>query len=362
MPGKSSLEWHRHYRDRREELEDFWGRRASAPNLRARYRVFGASVSMASNHECAAAAFELSHPQFSQVPGNADDLPGYELQFAVDPGRETTDVPDDLSTHMRRFGGGDWLLIDAGIWGSAHIDLRARTAHFILSPALARRPDLISSCMLNTVILNLFIGSAGAGMLHASCLLKEGGERMLLLMAPHNTGKSTTALRLVQAGYRLLTDSMVFVRETSAGTQLLGFPVGRIKLRADVRREVVAANAAIEEWLEPEEVRSETKHSLDLRRYRPECVQSEAVLVPPCVDLCLLERTGKLETTLHPALAQTVMEAVVANSLYCDRDEVWLPNLELLSRLVEGADCFHLAAGTDVASLVGVIEGMGERP
>ena len=354
------MDWSSLYRRHRDHLEDFWNRKGNAPTLHAHYRIFGAEVAVAANHRCAAEALELSLPLFSTVAdsGTAESL-RFELQFAVDGRLKADAVPEDLSRHIHRMGEAEWLLISAAEWGTAHVDLRAGAARIALSPQLAARPELISGHLLNTILLNLFIGSGRVGMLHASCLLREG--RGLLLLAPHNTGKSTTAWRLIQEGYQLLTDSMVFVSGPSAGRQLMGFPVGRIKLRTDSMREAVTVDASLADLFEAEQVRSETKHSLDLRQCDPSRVVDQAVPIPEHLDLCLMSRSGRSQTELRPAMADEVAEAIMANSLYFDTETVWSRNLELIGDLVDNAVCHHLEAGTDAKGLVKALEQLGAK-
>jgi hypothetical protein len=49
------------------------------------------------------------------------------------------------------------------------------------------------------------------------------------------------------------------------------------------------------------------------------------------------------------------METVMANSLFYDEADVWEKNLASIRPLVEQARCYHLAAGSDPASLVATI-------
>ena len=178
----------------------------------------------------------------------------------------------------------------------------------VLTPQLAQRPDLVSRCLLNTIITNFFIAS-GYAMLHASCLYHQG--RGVLLMATHNSGKSTTALRLALAGYPLLSDSMIFLTPGREQPQLLGFPVGRIKLR----RDMIPAFPQVQALLAPEMVRGETKHSFDLRQLDPDLVCEEAA-VHSEIDLCLLARGGGKDTQLCQASRQEVEASVMENSLF----------------------------------------------
>jgi hypothetical protein len=198
------------------------------------------------------------------------------------------------------------------------------------------------------VLTNFFIGG-GYGMLHASCLFRDG--RALLLVAPHNAGKSTTALRLALAGYRLVSDSMIFVPPDGTRLHLLGFPVGRIKLR----RDMVAAFPQVTPFLAPEPVGGEIKYSLDLRRLNAALVCTDAV-APGAVDLCLLARGADEQTRLLPVAESTLWEALMYNSLYYDTEAIWQRNLAQIERLVAHAAWHHLVIGSDPEQLVAALD------
>ena len=276
----------------------------------------------------------------------------FEIQTVVRAGAgDPGPVPDDLDKYILRAGESAWICLQAGSWGAAIADLRQGWGRLILTPELARRPDLIGARLLNTIILNLFIGG-GAGMLHASCLVR--GDRALLLLAPHNTGKSTTALHLVlRQRFALHTDSMLFLFD-APGSQLhlFGFPVGRIKLREDSMREAVAFEPELGRVAEPEFVREELKHNLDLRRYDASLIRTEALSNAEKLELCLLDRTNTDETVLRPAEPAAVMDAIFHNSLFYDTAEAWSGNLNLLRRLVERSTCHHLRVGRRIDGIV----------
>ena len=340
------------------ELEDFWGRRENSPTSCWRLRLFGREVEFATNaRDVVEKAVEHSEPLYATAPPEPDEARApfrVTVIVTAESGNEAAVVLDELEPRVWRTGHGRWLWIEAAGWGSACVDLEAAEAQLVLKRPFALRPDLVSRLLLNTVILNLFIAN-GVGMLHASCLLREG--KCLLLMAPHNTGKSTTAFHLVTAGYRLFTDSMVFVAGTPSQPRLLGFPVGRIKLRRDVFDEVVNQRRDVRQLATMETVRGEEKFNLDIRRLGSHLVQRE-VVEPRVVSLCLLSRSGDTSTQVAAAAGGVVAESVVKNSLYVDNDEVWRRNLAMVGAVVERAQHRHLIVGTDPAGIVAAVDGI----
>jgi hypothetical protein len=337
------------YQEYAAQLEDFWFRRQAVPCCQRDFRIMGRAVQLMSNEEEVLTAVDHTIPHYSTVtPLNHSP---WMIQIVVQPAPHAPGTaPDDLMQRIVYTGDDQWLLLHLSHWGQAHIDLAAGRATAVLTPELARRPDLVSQCLLHTILLNFLIAS-GWGMLHASCLVQA--ERVLLMLAPHNTGKSTTALRLALSGYALLTDSMVFVNSEMGRLQLLGYPVGRIKLRQDA----VAQFLRLRPYSTQEVVRQETKYSLDLRSVAEASVVETAVS-PTQITLCLLTRHDRPETTIRSAELSAVWEAVMLNSLYYDTQAVWESNLIQLERVVAQADAYHLTIGTDEVELLSAINSL----
>ncbi len=350
------------YAKYRPQHEDFWHRRALEPEFSRTFRVNGCSVEMTSNHAGVLTVADLVAPQYSVAPPRPGA--GFRLQIAVhaptvDPGPP----PEDMFPFIHYAGSGDWFNLHLGAWGSCFADLRTGFGVAILAPTFAARPDLVARHLINTLLTN-FLTRNGFAMLHATGLVRNGtplnGDRslrlrkasaqtathptrVLLLMAPHNSGKSTTALRLtLSRAFRLLTDSMVYLSETPDGLQLTGFPVGRGKLR----RDMLPHFPELAPLLTPEQVRDETKFVLDLHQLDSTLVYDEAI-VPDQIDLCLLKRNGQPKTFIQEATLEETWEAIMLNSLHNDTPEVWAENLRLIEPLVNRARLFHLEIGTE---------------
>jgi hypothetical protein len=337
------------FRNNQNCLEDFWGRRRNRPCCGRTVQVFDRRVELRSNDAGILEAVEHCLPLYSSAPlaKNAAFLIQFVVQTdAFDPGP----APENLIEIGQYTGDATWLVIRLGAWAHCTVDLEAGRAVAVLSPSLAARPDLVGQCLLNTVLTNFLIGS-GYGMLHASCLARD--DHALLLMAPHNSGKSTTALRLAMAGYSLVSDSMVFLSPEGEAVQLFGFPVGKIKLR----RDMLPAFPHLALWLSPEPVGEEIKYGVDLRRIDLSLVQ-QAAITPLEIDLCLLTRASGEKTVLAPATRDDAGEAIVMNSLFFDTQSVWQRNLALLGRLLQRARCHHLVIGSDPDGILASVESL----
>lgn len=333
-------------------LEDFWGRRDTRPRFQQHFYLFGRLVQVLSNDENVLVAAEIARLLYSTAPPTG--ARGYTLHLIVrdtpQPRHSPGPPPENLSDYIQYTGYGDWLAFHLGPWGHAFVDLTAGTAVAVLTPALAARPDLVSRCLLNTIFNNLLTAS-GFSMLHATGLLHNG--RALLLMAPHNSGKSTTALRLVMAGYTLLTDSQIYLSPDHETLWLMGFPVGLAKLRPDM----LADFPQVRPYLTTERVRDETKYRVNLRQMDPTMFCEEAI-APAAVEFCLLSRNGRPDSTIQPATQEEVLAAVMTDSggFFYDTAAAWQRNLVLISRLVDFAHLHHLQIGTDPAGILAIAD------
>lgn len=332
------------YEDR---LEDFWGRRENGPRFQCEFTLFGRPVRVTSNEERVLEAVELARPQYSLT--SPTHHPPLTLHLVVQPPPvDPGPLPPNLMAHNQYTGFAQWLFIQLGGWGSCYMDLAQGNAVAIIAPILAQQPDVLCRSLINTIFTNWLI-QARFAMLHCTGLIKE--DRVLLLLAPHNSGKSTTALRLVLAGYTLLSDSMIFISPDHEELELLGFPVGKAKLRGDMK----PLFPDLHPYLVPEPVRDEMKYSLDLRRYKPGLVCETAVR-PRYLDFCLLTRHNQAHSRLTPASYEEVMHTIMDNnSIFFDTPDIWLPGLRLIEHCIRQANCYHLTIGTDPAHILATV-------
>jgi hypothetical protein len=325
------------YRENSHAMEDFWSRRANAPTHERTIRVFGRPVLFCSNDPAVLDSANVAERMYSSAPWSEE--PAWRVNLIVhDSPRRAGAPPARLIDRIHYAGDGDRLSIDLAGWGNCFVDMMRGEAHAVLASSLASRPGQVVQVLINTILTN-FITRHGYSMLHASGLVKSG--RILLLLAPHGTGKSTTALRLALNGYKLVSDSMIYVGEHDPGLWIGGFPVGRIKLRKDMlsRFPSLAAEA------QSEPVRDETKHRLELDRLAPERTSSEMIRVHDVV-FCLLERWPRSETRVEPLDPEDLWREIMLNSLHFDTPEMWRENLRRIGLLLERAKLHRLRIGS----------------
>ena len=328
-------------------LEDFWHRREWDAATSQPLTLLGQPFKLRCNDARLVEAVTHALTAFSQA--KSVDAPAFTLNIAVQSqGKPPGTPPRDLYASNTFFGGDNWLMIHAGVWGHAHINLESLTATVVVTPQLAADADILARGLLHTVFTNLLF-AAGYAMLHCTALLRN--SHLLLLMAPHNSGKSTTALRLALSGLKLLSDSQVYVSPHHRPLHIMGFPVGRARLRNDM----LSSFPQLHDFLQPEAVRGETKFSFKLQDFDPSLVQQDAVAVET-VDLCLLKLHDSAETTLTPATQDELWQAVMQNSLFFDSKANWQKNLATVTPLIERATPYHLSVGSDAAKIIHCIE------
>jgi len=324
------------YRKHNQQMEDFWSRRANAPKYERMIHVFGQPVLFDSNHARVLDSASLAEQMYS-----TSDLQGgpvWRVHLTVDSQSEPVPPPERLIDLLRYAGADDWLSIDLRQWGNCFVDMKRAEAYAVLSSSLAENPEKVCQLLLNT-ILNNFATRHGYSMLHASALIKD--EHILVLQAPHGTGKSTTALRLLLNGYQLLSDSQIYLGERDGALWMGGFPVGRIKLRTDMLPLFPALAAEAKE----EPVRNETKHRVDLMRVDPALAHPEMIRIRR-VEFCLLERWEKPESKIDSLSEDELWPELMVNSLHYDTPELWNENLRRVDLLLRKAALHRLHIGT----------------
>lgn len=331
-----------------DTLEDFWGRRECGPRFQRDFHLFGWPVAVTSNRSETLEAIDVSLPLFSRA--RAYEEKPLQLHVAVrempfDPGP----VPEDLFTRIQYSGHGNWLAMHLDAWGLVHMALDEGRALVVVAPRLARDAAALSRFVLNTVLLNL-LENRGFSLVHATSVVR--GERVVLLVGDHNSGKSTTALRLALRGYDFLADSMIFMAPLTDEIELSGFPVGLAKVRGDM----LHAFAELAPLFAREITREEVKFGLNLRRSDQVTVREEAVRSPSQIDLFFVQRQEGTETAVTSVSPEEAYHELFRNSAYWHKAEFWRRHLAQLRRLIDAARCRRLILGRDVEGLLAAVD------
>jgi hypothetical protein len=334
------------YRNYNFEMEDFWSRNANAPKYEKTIHVYGQRIIFDSNHEKVLDSAIFAEQMYSTWDSPNDST--WHVHLTVhDSDREVIHPPERLIDLIHYAGANDWLSIDLRAWGNCFVDMKRCEAYAVLSSSLAEKPEQVCQLLINT-ILNNFLTRHGYSMLHASALVRDG--HILVLQAPHGTGKSTTALRLLLNGYQLLSDSQIYLAERQSALWMGGFPVGRIRLRADMLPLFPAM--AAEAMTEP--VRNEIKHRVDLLRVDPGSAVRQMIPVQR-VEYCLMERWDKSESQIAPLSQEELWPEIMLNSLHYDKPELWIENLHRIELLIRKANLHRLRIGTSEDEILKVV-------
>ncbi len=287
------------------------------------------------------------------------------IQVVVRP-HLTSPLPSDLPERLVYSGIGDWITVSAGEWGHGFANLATREAQIFLSPALAADVRLVSRYFIDHYLLNFLLTEWA--MLHASCVVKD--RQLIVMVAPHNVGKSTTALRLLRAGYTFLADGMVLFNRRSRferdnmndnnrhATSVTyndlivgGYPIGEVKLRDDVLAlfpEYAQAGQSVQ-------VREHRKTVIDLRQTHPGQLV-ETVYRPSAIHVCLVERTTDYASHLTSLPSHDALPTLAANTVFWDEPHRLAHNTAVLNQLMQTAHFHRLSIGTDPDSLITALE------
>lgn len=324
--------------------EDFWSRQANAQTVSFDFAPFGIPAKITANRPEILAAAHLSAGRFSQATLSNSWPIQIQMVVGSDPGRP---LPDDWPQRLVYSGVGEWITLSAGEWGHGFANLSTRTAVIFLAPALAAQTRLVSRYFIDHYLLN-FILTEWA-MLHASGVFDAERQRLIVMIAPHNVGKSTTALRLLRAGYSFLADGMVLLRHTPAGFSLGGYPIGEVKLRDDVL-------ALFPEYTgEPVRVRELHKTVVNLRLVHANQL-IEQLVRPASIQLCFVERADVARSRASKLSPNEVLPRLAANSVYWDEASRLAHNSATLNALLRAASLHLLKLGTEPEEIVTAID------
>lgn len=327
-------------------FEDFWNRRSDAPHLTSTYPAYGYQVRLETNDSQVLEAARLSAPRYC-LTAALDASPQIRLKIYVVPSWEAVPVPPDLPASIQTFGAGDHLFQAATPWLQWTTDLVTRTSYGLISRSLAAEPRLVSRFLLDRATLNVLLNE-GVGQLHATSLVHD--EQVLLFIAAHGTGKSTTAFHLLNVGYKLMGDSLLFVRAHPDRFELMGYPAGEGKLTPEM-------HSVFPEWSgggDEVTVHNVHKTIVDLKALAPNKIVDHSIF-PNRILVCLAKRSGDAVTRAIPLDPEAALKELLPDTVYWDAPVNMARSLDVIRRLVERADCFQLTLGKDPKELVNII-------
>jgi hypothetical protein len=202
---------------------------------------------------------------------------------------------------------------------------------------------------LLTIALIEVLKRRGRYNLHAACAATTDGG--VVVAGPSGAGKSTLAIALARAGWRFLSDDMVFLVTGARGGEVLGFPD-----EVDVTDQTLAMFPELAAAARSPEVAGRDKSSLRLEdalgltpllRCRP------SVVVLPAV-------AHRSRTTLSAVGAAEALVELAPNVLLTEASSA-RAHLAALADLVEHTPCYRLETGRDLGEVVQVLADVVTR-
>lgn len=334
------------------QSEDAWHRRETLIQHQTDLNIFGYPFVVRSNSNVVMELAQISARRFSQCPP-LPDAPIAQLDlFAIGQADYESLSAEALENQFQTVAADGRGLIQLGRWGSIYADWRAQSAFGFITPALLQHPTIASRHAIDTFVLVALLRRP-LGMLHASGLVKE--ERAIVLIGPHGVGKSTTALHLIRAGYRLISDTLIFTRQVDKHMQILGYAVGELKLTPEGR----ALFPELPQDSPDLSIDGRRKPIFNLRELMPERVETQAV-TPQSVALCLVRRSADEHTRLLPLDEDIMLYQVSGDTSYLDETDVMAQNLAVIDQLIKQSDNFILELGQEPDEIVATLNTITE--
>ncbi len=294
--------------------EDQWHRKDTLRTFQMSGHVFGFPYQVLTNRRQILDASEVALCRFTRGPARVDPEGAILLRLFVrepdrDPSADALSNYDDGRVRFQYDGYGDFLAIDFGEHGHCAIDLANRTAVGFMSEALAGHTELVARFIISTSLLNI-LTRCGLTQWHAACVVKNA--KAFMLIGTDNSGKSTTALTLMQGGYSVLGESLTYTRQDGGRFELMGFPVGHLRLRPE-------GMSFFPQWQKSGQLMSSNdgqKWLLELSEIMPDRVLQDS-LVTDNLALLFVAIGGGSNTTLRSlSHSQALEKAIPACSLW----------------------------------------------
>ncbi|MHB0914246.1 MAG: phosphoenolpyruvate carboxykinase (ATP) [Thermoleophilia bacterium] len=244
----------------------------------------------------------------------------------------------------------DWGMVKIlrdGDYRFEKVDRRARVAADVVNGIAA---GFAETSLLQTdwLVTNLFfyplwaqlMKSRGLFPLHAAGLVRDG--RSALLLGKSGSGKSTLSIHLVKAGYGLLSDDTVFLREDDGTVESLSFPE-----EINVTENTIAM---IPELAGVDNFTANPfrdKSSFPIEELYPGCIVDAAV---PSV-LIFPEVTGSTDTVVEAMSGSEALTLSMRYGFFFMDPATTARHFEVLAALVKQVSCFRLYSGSDQVQL-----------
>ncbi|MFQ6026175.1 MAG: hypothetical protein ACE5Q6_01530 [Dehalococcoidia bacterium] len=256
--------------------------------------------------------------------------------------------PDELKARCTVYREDETITVDfdeQGLW-----QIRDRLVDGYLVRPEATHPLALAS-FFHLAMMEL-LKQIGLYTIHATSLERDG--RGILIPGSSGRGKTTLCLSLLRSGYRYLSDDHPLLRDTDRGLELLG-----LNERIDVTEDT------IEFFPELRDAGDALQSGVLKRYFYVEDVYSQVpaescspsfIIFPQVIDWP--------KSHLEPLSKSRALELLLPTGLLVYDKEVARRQFQIMSRLVNQAECYQLNFGEDILEaprLVDEIFGMVAR-
>jgi hypothetical protein len=206
-------------------------------------------------------------------------------------------------------------------------------------------PNLLSSYIFMFVLARL-LNARGFFPVHCSAVEKGGAG--IIFPGYSGAGKTTTCIALIRNGFGLLGDDRPILRRgAGGGLEFLAFPE-----MIDVTEETIGFFPELQEQLVLREGLNLTKKSFFAEDIYPGSIRDS------CVPGVILypEISGSKKSRLESLPKIEALKSFLPHSLLVLDRDISRKHFEILSDLVESADCYRLELGTDLEDLPALVE------
>lgn len=343
---------------RYDRFPDFWQRRVTSDASQHRFWVFGYPLDLTTNSPALVAACADWVGRFSENAPRPAETP-MNIRLFVRPAAfeevsqtawEGFDVEGRSPFTYDAYG--ETISISAGAHGHVLADLARQEATGFVTPALARNRPLVSKFFFGTLLYNLLTRRAGLVQWHAVALTH--GDAVILLIGHDHSGKSTTALSLLHAGYQLLADGLVYTALHDDAVEILGSPTRELR----VRRGAFAFFPELAAAAEPLNTWEGEKYRIDLARVWPQAVTTSSRRTTRLLPL-FVSVAYQPETQLTPLASPAALDLAIPALGWWDAPPFLETIVHAAGALLERYPAYRLDAGSDMAGLVKTVLDFG---
>lgn len=242
---------------------------------------------------------------------------------------------------------GRFLLWDFHHHGRLLLDPEQGTLEGCLTGPITLHHQLAGSLFFLAPFSRLLAGR-GLYMIHAAALERKGCG--VLIPGVRGSGKSTSCVALLRAGYRCLSDDKPFLRENGNGIELLAFPekIDVTDQTISFFPELCATTATLTPGYRKRQFRSEAIYPGSTTN----AARPRLILFPTI--------SGESASWVERLPKAKALEAILPHSLLVFDRVISTDHFQLLGHLVAETDCYRLAFGRDILDLPALVDSLLE--